>query len=146
MCKRLNGEGTIRNGYKYFDVGGRKVAEHRLVMEKHLGRKLLSTETIHHINENRLDNNVENLKIVKTGEHLHCHNQKYFVDDKGKQCARCKTYKTFNNYHLDKRIPNGYRIRCKQCDLELNRIYYHKMKLIKPQLWNLDLSRLNKSR
>lgn len=37
------------------------VFEHRLVMEKHLGRYLKKTEHIHHIDRNRANNKLENL-------------------------------------------------------------------------------------
>lgn len=49
------------------------VQEHRLKIEKKIGRYLLKDEVVHHKNENVSDNRLCNLKLMSKGDHQRLH-------------------------------------------------------------------------
>jgi hypothetical protein len=49
------------------------VLEHRLIMSQQIGRILKKTEHVHHKNENKLDNRIENLQLMSCSEHIKHH-------------------------------------------------------------------------
>ncbi len=52
------------------------VQEHRLVMEKNLGRYLSPTEVVHHINAITIDNRIENLTLFSNqSQHISLHSK-----------------------------------------------------------------------
>ena len=64
-----------------------KVYEHRLVMEKKLGRYLTKDESIHHIDGNPGNNNINNLFLTDRGGNIKAHHSfskllKSLLDDK----------------------------------------------------------------
>ena len=49
--------------------------EHRLVMEEYIGRYLEPWETVHHINEIKIDNRLDNLYLCTHAEHSAIHKE-----------------------------------------------------------------------
>ena len=57
----LNPCDTSSSGTKY-------ALEHRVVMEQHIGRPLLKTEVVHHVDRNPSNNHIDNLQLFSSHE------------------------------------------------------------------------------
>lgn len=69
-------KGGVRlNRYKALKIGGKKFDVHRVIMYGIIGRKLLSTEVVHHKNEDKTDNTPNNLELKNLSDHSRFHMQ-----------------------------------------------------------------------
>ncbi len=66
LCESLEGIGGLDDVVASLQavIEEMEKPESRSIMEIYLGRELLKTEAIHHINGNQGDNRVENLQVV----------------------------------------------------------------------------------
>jgi len=93
------------------------VLEHLLAMEKHLGRPILPTEAVHHIDGNKANNAIENLQLFETwGKHLSFHARLRAFQATGHwdwvKCKFCKQYDAPTNMFVSKVNNNNYHRAC----------------------------------
>ncbi|MCK4883553.1 MAG: HNH endonuclease [Candidatus Diapherotrites archaeon] len=85
--KNLGGWGkgySFDKGYKRSTrKDSRGVFLHRVVVENHRSKKLTKQEHVHHIDEDRSNNNIENLKVLSRGEHTLLHHKMGSFPKKG---------------------------------------------------------------
>ena len=105
------------------------IAEHIVVVEQSFGRKLLKTEAVHHINQDRTDNYIGNLMVFSShSSHLAFHKRLVAFETCGhydwRPCAFCHKYDDPTN--LESHGTGSYH---KSCKNQYYRDYYTKTKV-----------------
>ncbi len=74
------------SGYRNTTSCGEPVSEHRLIVERAIGRRLQRVEHVHHKNGDIRDNRIDNLEVLYSGDHASRHHLKHPTT---KECAVC---------------------------------------------------------
>jgi len=119
MNVKLGTKGTVTEyGYRRIRcTGGKFRFEHVIVWELHFGPVPPGFE-IHHVNGDKLDNRIENLKVLSRLEHKRIHSGCYRVGDRWlKRCTRCKWLRPVDTDFYVYPGKGGVKSICRRCHI-----------------------------
>lgn len=79
--------------YKALKVNGKRIDEHRYLMQQALGRPLQSNEIVHHKDGNKSNNDLSNLEVLQRSEHSKMHAKERFENAEAVEQLRVKAKK-----------------------------------------------------
>ena len=106
------GDGGYIIGY----VNGVQYCYHRWLMEQKIGRKLTNKEDVHHIDGNKLNNDINNLELLTKLFHRREHNGiNKRLNGNLLMCTKCKKIKKLSDFPKRNNRPLGVQGKCKEC-------------------------------
>lgn len=84
-AKAIGSERITRGGYVEVKTERGYARKHVHVMEQHLGRRLDRGEVVHHIDQDKTNNDISNLQLMTNAEHTALHNR---LDPVSKETGR----------------------------------------------------------
>jgi len=99
---------AARVNYKRVVRNGRRVWEHRWLMEQKLGRKLETWEEVHHIDRDATNNRLDNLVVLVRKEHVEFRKKQREVEGTKRQ-AKEKVCDLSGKLVVDKKVSRGWR-------------------------------------
>lgn len=117
------GRRILKNGYVQITIDGKRIYEHRYLMEKKLQRRLNRKEIVHHIDGNTTNNELENLELLRS-QNIHTKNHRTGIPwnknntELQRQCYKCHIIKELNeeNFYKQKNRMYGFSYICRKCN------------------------------
>lgn len=102
-------------GYEFVWINRKRIVVHRLVMEQHLGRPLLKSEVVHHIDGNKRNNAIDNLQLATShSEHRRLHHPRH-INEVEAECMKCHVVKPRSDFFKRGYTPQGIFSECIDC-------------------------------
>lgn len=132
----------LERGYRVIHISGvGAVLEHRYIMSKFLRRPLKQEEVVHHMNGDKLDNRIRNLRVFPNeASHWQWHREHPEIGSPNPRrvmrtpiegcllCTGCGETKQVAEFNTDKGRASGYSQYCRACLKTKNQDYHQRRK------------------
>tara|TARA_R110000782_G_C14819221_1_gene413844 strand:+ start:3415 stop:4074 length:660 start_codon:yes stop_codon:yes gene_type:complete len=95
----------VTKGYIEVKTKNGFIREHVKVMQDAIGRKLYQNEVVHHIDENKKNNDISNLRLMTNSEHITLHNKgRVLTQETKEKISKANKLRTRTKGHIGKKL------------------------------------------